>query len=1335
MLYLTLSLTLLLALVPNPNVMSTVDIVIVSCCSTGNYSNIDNVLQHAQSVKGKTTIHIQPGNHTLSGSYEFQSKSGISIFGSGEDSTILNCDWPGNGIAFINSNQIEIRDLSIVGCGAKYKSPSRNMKNCTQFLPFQVALYFEFCKNVNVSNISIRHSNGTGLAFLNTVGNVEISHSEFTNNGVLLNKQTQTPGGGGVFIDFTSNAPGELPSVSGVKNKVKAPSMLKATYHISGCKFLENQATPGNVKTTHISPCCNDGNSFPFLGRGGGMTVYFNENASGNSISISGCTLFRNSAELGGGLFVSFLGSSNNNKVEIDSNTFESNNSSMEPSVVSQYSSGGGARINFISNMHGNQATFSNNNFTNNSAHWGGGLSLYSETVPQGERATDKVEIRNCRFVGNIARIGAAVDMFCNTFDNILSQECPLTPAIIDCKFVNHGRMYTYQDGSRGSTYAVANLDHLPAIFCGNITFYDNEGSALGVRETVVQVMSFTFLTFTRNTGRNGGGIVFMGNSWMVLHENTYIFFDSNAAIERGGAIYATQLLNCYMAYSYSCFVRYIKPTMHPNNWNVTLQFRNNSEFALGPAKRPNSIYASSILPCVWPSSADSDLQSDINATFCDWNSWKFDTEGNCTVDITSSAASFGTNEYNIAVYAGIQKQLHVDVYDDFKQPVTKGALFAVSSELDTHLQSIELTNNFITGNNTLTVHGDPNTHSSILLQTLDTRTVYSKVNIHVFPCPPGHRLENTSGSMTCKCPKVSGDCFTGYVVCQQDSESLIFVGYCISYSEIEIKGTQFKEVIVSKCPFFSGLEVSEPTISLPTNVSELDDRFCTNQWNRTGKLCNKCSNGTGISVFSSTFKCIECTESVTNWLIYIAVTILPLTLFFIIVVIFHVGVTSPQANGYIFFSQCITIPLQELLIEAAWALALPHDTTKQQILTNLLLFPYSVWSFDFFRIFHVRDICLHKSMRIIHVLALQYIPALYPLCLVIISYILIELHARNCRPVVWLWKPFCFLCVRFRRNWEAKTSIIDAFATFLLLSYTKILLVSFSLLTPTDIIINNGTSVGKILNNDPSVDFFTRDHLPYAILALVILVTLGAIPPLLLLLYPSHTFQRFLSFFKLQSHGLQTFVDAFQGCYKNRADGGPERRYFAGIYFVFRIIVFLIFTVVSSITIRVAILQVAFTIFILIFVIFRPYKKDQYNILDPIFIMILAVTCTATAVLYIYLLICKSLLNPLWYFTYALLHIPTLYMAGYIIYWFCTHSRCIQTHCISKINRQNHVDYASDHYHRMGQASHFILHSVSSFPDRIQNPHHYTDLSDSLCEEHENASPHTGRRRESRRH
>ena len=587
----------------------------------------------------------------------------------------------------------------------------------------------------------------------------------------------------------------------------------------------------------------------------------------------------------------------------------------------------------------------------------------------------------------------------------------------------------------------------------------------------------------------------------------------------------------------------------------------------------------------------------------------------------------------------------------------------------------------------------------SQLLQNSDSQIVHREVNTELSACPTGQ--ENISG--LCTCSGHNSYAFEGFVVCSQHENSSIYVGYCISYSN------QFKEVIVAKCPFFGGFQVSGPTISLPRNVNELDETFCCKRWNRTGRLCKNCINDNGISVFSNTYDCVECTELGINWLIYVAVTILPLTLFFLIVVIFHVGVTSPQANGYIFFSQIMTIPLQELTIEAALTLGLNDNTTAQHALSYLLLFPYRVWSLDFFYIFYAGDICLHKSMRIIHVLALQYIPALYPLILVIISYILIELHARNCRPVVWLWKPFCFLCVRFRRNWEAKTSIIDAFATFLLLSYTKILLVSFSLLTPTDVLLSNGTSVGKIMNYDPSIDFFQGDHLPFAILALVILFTIGAIPPLLLLLYPSRTFQRLLSFFKLQSHGLQTFVDAFQGCYKNGADGRPERRFFAGIYFVFRIVVFLIFTLVSSIQTRYTILQATYTVFILIFLIFRPYKKDRYNILDAVFITILAVTSTTAAYMYFNLLVYKSLLHTLWYFTYALLNIPTLYMTGYIIYWFCTHSRYIQTHCISKLRRQNQID----HYLLMGQDTHpttLGLHSVSKFPDRVQNPHHYED-------------------------
>ena len=965
----------LLALLPNG--ISTVEAAVVSCCSPENYSNIDNILKHAQSLKDRITIHIQPSNYTLSGSYQFHSKSRISIQGSGENSTVLNCDKPGNGIAFFNSNEIEVSNLSVVGCGGMYASTSTNIKICM----VQAALYFEFCKNVTVSSISILHSNRTGLAFFNTVGSIKIFNSE----------------------------------LSGVRFG-DAPRLL------SNCLFLDNQEMPGHMINVHL---CN---YFPLPRRGSRMILYFNGNTSENNISIYGCIFSRMSAKIGGVLFLSFSDNIDNNKLQLASR-FQYNNRSLKPSLIR-------------SRLQGNWATISNSNFTDNSAHLGGRLSKCSQTFPHREKAIEKVMLQGCCFEKNVARRGAAVDILCQTFDNITSPECSFVLRIINCTLLNN--------------------------------------------------------------------------------------------------------------------------------------------------------------------------------------------------------------------------------------------------------------------------------------QTSHSQTALQKLNSNNQPCPPGYGRKNTSSP--CECLPHS---FAGYVTCQQEKNSSIFIGYCISYSEIEIKGKPSKQVIVAKCPLFSGFQVSGPTIPLPMDVNQLDEAFCTEHWSRTGKLCNNCINGTGISVFSSTYECIECTESVTNWLIYIAVTILPLTFFFIIVVIFHVGVISSQANGYIFFSQIITIPLHELIIEAAWALALKDNTnaTTEHVLTNLLLFPYSVWSLDFFRIFHVGDICLHKSMRIIHVLALQYIPALYPLCLVLVSYVLIELHARNCRPLVWLWKPFCFLCVRFRRNWEAKTSIIDAFATFLLLSYTKILLVSFSLLAPANILIINGTSVGKILNFDTSVQFFQGDHLPFAILALVILLTIGAIPPLLLLLYPSHRFQKLLTFFKLQSHGLQTFVDVFQGCYKNGANGGPERRYFAGIYFLFRIIVFLIFTTATSIQKMFTTLQITSTVYILAFVIFRPYKKDRYNILDAVFITILAVTGTTAAYIYTYLLSSMKFLNGLWYFTYALLHIPTLYMAGYIIYWFFSRSRCIQTHCM-KIYQQNQIGGILYHYTHLRQARRPTTFSVFDFPDRVQNHHCYEDSPHLDDEDHENELP-----------
>ena len=124
----------------------------------------------------------------------------------------------------------------------------------------------------------------------------------------------------------------------------------------------------------------------------------------------------------------------------------------------------------------------------------------------------------------------------------------------------------------------------------------------------------------------------------------------------------------------------------------------------------------------------------------------------------------------------------------------------------------------------------------------------------------------------------------------------------------------------------------------------------------------------------------------------------------------------------------------------------------------------------------------------------IEYSIAFYPLALIIVAYRLIELHAHNFRVIVWIWRPFHRCFARFRQQWNIRTSIVDAFATFLLLSNNKLLNVSFDLLTPTLVYNVNETVVGIYLYYDASIEYFgTKKHLPYAILTVFVVITLSS--------------------------------------------------------------------------------------------------------------------------------------------------------------------------------------------------------------------------------------------------
>ena len=86
--------------------------------------------------------------------------------------------------------------------------------------------------------------------------------------------------------------------------------------------------------------------------------------------------------------------------------------------------------------------------------------------------------------------------------------------------------------------------------------------------------------------------------------------------------------------------------------------------------------------------------------------------------------------------------------------------------------------------------------------------------------------------------------------------------------------------------------------------------------------------------------------------------------------------------------------------------------------------------------------------------------------------------------------EPFHKVLRAFCKSWDVRTSVIDSFSTFYLLSYMKINSVTTDLLVPTQIyeLGSNITTLG--LYYSPTVAYFGNEHLPYAISAFVLFIS-----------------------------------------------------------------------------------------------------------------------------------------------------------------------------------------------------------------------------------------------------
>ena len=545
----------------------------------------------------------------------------------------------------------------------------------------------------------------------------------------------------------------------------------------------------------------------------------------------------------------------------------------------------------------------------------------------------------------------------------------------------------------------------------------------------------------------------------------------------------------------------------------------------------------------------------------------------------------------------------------------------------------------------------------------------------------------------TCRC----GNDIHDAVRCNNSTkEAAILDCYCMTYNN-------FTGPVVGTCFYNCENSAVNPLLKddlyhlLPSDITKLNNYMC-GYLNREGQLCGKCKENYSTPVYSYDLKCVQCSTSPFNWVKYILVAFLPLTVFFVLVVSCRLSATSPKLLAFVFFSQVLAIG-PNVRVVLAGTEPYPIAATLAKVIFAL----YGIWNLDFFRTL-MPHICVNVGT--LQALALDYAIAFYPLILLVVAYTVIQAHTYNFRVISVMCRPFRSCTKQFRSQWDVGTSIVEAFATFLLLSYVKLLSVSFDLLAPTHVYNVKGSSLGVYLYYDATLEYFGEEHLPYGVLAVFVSLVFILFPLLLLLLYPMRCFHQCLSCCGVRWHALPIFIDAFQGCYKDGTNGSRDHRRFAAAFLLARILLFILFALSQTALFYGAALFVFIPLAMAI-VIVQPYKPrfSTYNALDSVLAFLLALWCATFVCINIAELKAQKWSKFFVLLSYIVAVLPLFYISFVTLLWMCSR-REFGRRMIERVR-----GWITENRRQM-----VLTGSEESLPDRLINPDEYEeDLTDPI--------------------
>ena len=220
----------------------------------------------------------------------------------------------------------------------------------------------------------------------------------------------------------------------------------------------------------------------------------------------------------------------------------------------------------------------------------------------------------------------------------------------------------------------------------------------------------------------------------------------------------------------------------------------------------------------------------------------------------------------------------------------------------------------------------------------------------------------------------------------------------------------------------------------------------------------------------------------------------------FLLVIVFRPNVTTAPMINYVLFCNLTVFAGRFFL----W------NYTHTRTLEKLALTLSAVWSFDTL-LFLAPPLCISQRMEEIYIPYLEFVATIYPFVLLLLTYGLMQLHTRNCRPVVVLWGVLSRVFVQFYRAWNPSSSMIQAFASLFFLSYAKLICEAFAwsaFKSDTGLPASNK----HLFYADPNVPYNSTKHRVLMIFSVAVAI-FGFLPPLLILLvYPTKLYRQISS-------------------------------------------------------------------------------------------------------------------------------------------------------------------------------------------------------------------------------